>query len=631
MEEKPDKKKESIDEILSDLNGLLNKMPSILDGIKMPELQPMELPKASQPEPEKDSLPEAALPQDASPAQPPADAGDKTMVLPPFAGLPEGAAAPETPRPAPDAPASFDAEKTVVLEAFSGLPEGSAAPAPEKLEPQSLGDFMFGENAGDQQPPSTPELPAAAEPAAAPEAALPGIPEPGPDSMVFGRGAEAPAQAAAFPAFDNTKDFGIPDIDALMQMSDSGQATPEPAAEPLPAAGVLPEAVQEIEESRDAVSIQGLEEASPVTAAPSEGLVNFEEPKEEQAAAPQPAEAGQAETPEQAGEVQPAAFQSGSPFDAFAIEPAAAPAGEALQPEQALEMPAAQAAEPLPEAETLKFETTAEAAAQEPQFGAMPDFGQPEAVAAPAEPAAEGGIGLAPGIELGGQPPAAEAVPGLELSAGGLQAEAAEQAMPGAGGLELSVGQPKTDSADETMPGGSGLELGGGSGDATLVIAPPSGDAGAGDKTAIFQAAPSTTSRAQAGDLTDLAAKQPPEGIPAERIRTLMFVYAAEDKALCATVLAELDAICLKSSVKPMFVKRAAVRECDPDANPNFIQQSVTEAGALGLICLGTVPQDKVYELENTFSSSGGFFRYYDSSTFSHSAALDLVTDLILR
>lgn len=692
MEEKPDKKKESIDEILSDLNGLLNKMPSILDGIKMPEMQPMELPKAAQPEPEKDTLPEAAPLQDASPAEPAADAGDKTVVLPPFAGLEEGAPAPETPQtapetpqtapetaqPAPDAPASFDAEKTVVLEAFSGLPEGSAAPAPEKLEPQSLGDFMFGENAGDQQPASAPELPAAPEPAAASEAALPSIPEPGPDSMVFGQGAEAPVPAASLPAFDNTKDFGIPDIDALMQMSDSGQAAPEPAAEPLPEAGVMPEAVQSIEESKDAVSIQGLEEAAPVPAASPEGLVNFEEPKEEPAAAQRPEaaleglvnfdEPEEKSEPAQAPEAAPASEPS--PFDAFAIEASSAeaapaagdvPAVEALQPEPALEMPAPQAAEaagpepaaePLQGAETLKFETTAEAAAQAPQFGALPDFGQPGAEAAPAEPAAEG-IGIAPGIELGGQPLAAEAAPGIELSAGEPQAEAADQTMPGAGGLELSVGQPqagadapslpggaglelsvgqpKNDAADQTMPGGSGLELGGGSGDATLVMPPPSGDAGDGDKTAIFQAAPSTTSRAQAGDLTDLAAKQPPEGIPAERIRTLMFLYASEDKALCATVLAELDAICLKSSVKPMFVKRAAVKECDPDANPNFILQSVTEAGAQGLVCLGSVPQDKIYELENTFSSSGGFFRYYDSSTFSHSSALDLVTDLILR
>ena len=122
-----------------------------------------------------------------------------------------------------------------------------------------------------------------------------------------------------------------------------------------------------------------------------------------------------------------------------------------------------------------------------------------------------------------------------------------------------------------------------------------------------------------------------PEGIPAERVRALCFLYAPEEKALCATVLSELDAICLKSAEKPMFVKRASVQECAPELNANFIMQSVTDAGGQGLICVGAIPQEKIYEVENTFTSSGGFFRHYDSASFTHSAALDLVMDLILR
>jgi hypothetical protein len=80
-----------------------------------------------------------------------------------------------------------------------------------------------------------------------------------------------------------------------------------------------------------------------------------------------------------------------------------------------------------------------------------------------------------------------------------------------------------------------------------------------------------------------------------------------------------------------MFIKRASVKECEADANANFLHQSVLDSGAQGMICVGSVPQDKIYELENVFSTSGGFFRSYDASSFSHSAALDLVTDLILR
>src|SRR3990167_6375819 len=101
MDNKFDKKKESIDEILSDLNGLLNKMPSILDGIKMPEMQPQDYAKPAQaPEPQTPK-PEAAKEVPSEPVTPEI-------------------------KPAPAEP--FDAEKTVVLESFAGLPEGSQVP-----------------------------------------------------------------------------------------------------------------------------------------------------------------------------------------------------------------------------------------------------------------------------------------------------------------------------------------------------------------------------------------------------------------------------------------------------------------------------------------------------------------------
>ena len=55
------------------------------------------------------------------------------------------------------------------------------------------------------------------------------------------------------------------------------------------------------------------------------------------------------------------------------------------------------------------------------------------------------------------------------------------------------------------------------------------------------------------------------------------------DAELTEEKLAELDAICLKSAVKPMFIKRAAVKECDPDVNPNYVVQTVADTGAQGL------------------------------------------------
>jgi hypothetical protein len=124
MDNKYGKKKESIDEILSDLNGLLNKMPSILDGIKMPEMQPAEYVKpAEAPEPKTP----ASEPQNKVPAEP-FDA-DKTVVLESFSGLSEGAQAPEElpSFQAADADSPAEEEKPLVIESF---PEPQEAAPP---------------------------------------------------------------------------------------------------------------------------------------------------------------------------------------------------------------------------------------------------------------------------------------------------------------------------------------------------------------------------------------------------------------------------------------------------------------------------------------------------------------------
>jgi len=721
MEGKPDKKKESIDEILSDLNGLLNKMPSILDGIKMPEMQPMELPRREEPAavtPERQSAAEPVTPEpdavfserpaaeEAAAPRPEPQPAPELAAPEPAAVLPETPAAEAAlPEPEPVQPPeaepvpAFDAEKTVVLEAFNGLAEGSPAPAaaPEQLAPQSLGDFMYGPGSEEQQPaaalPAEPQPapefraePAAAEladpfsagiqpvPALEPETAEAGFsfepqPEPAqnaaPEVSLQAAAEPERAEQAALPAYDNTRDFGIPDIDALLQLSGDGSIQEQPA-QALPEAGVIPEAVQAIENQEPAVSIQGLDAAGQQPEQTG-GMMDEKKPEDineglpqepAPAAEPSPFDAFAIDSPAPESEAQPqdsglnlepsagaglnlepsvetppaqetvglnlepsaetsfAQEAGGLNLEPSAAMPAAQDGGETLRLEPAGEIPAQGG-------EELKFESSAETAAgpqaQDSPFGTEPAVGS-----ASAEPV----------LELGGQPPAAggmELSPSLDLSGSQPQPEGADQTIPGGVGLELSVGQPPQEPAP-ALPGGVGLELGGGTagGEETLVAPPPGGDSD-GDRTMVYQSAPSNTSRAQAGDLAELAAKQAPEGIPAERLRTLMFLYGPDDKALCATALAELDAICLKSATKPMFIKRASVKECEPDVNPNYVVQTVTDAGAQGLVCLGSVPQEKVYEIENAFGTSGGFFRYYDSSTFSHSAALDLVADLILR
>ena len=664
------KKKESIDDILSDLNGLLNKMPSILDGIKMPEPQPAE------------RAPEPARQEYKAP--PPAAEAEKTVVLQPFSGLPEGAPAPEK-ISEPAAPA-FDADKTVVLESFSGLSEGAAvpelkneepaaAPAGDKIVLQSLGDFMFGADAEKNAPPPAAEIPAAAV-----EAPVEAQQEPDLGSVFPGLPAE-PADAInlaplglpegepSSKQYDTTRDFGIPDIDALMQLSgsdqpaaDSAQLAEEPA---VPAAAEESPAQEQPEEP--AQPAEPLEQASLSPAAdPGEPVPTGDELAEFEAqlkaAAPQQGENVENNKPEEEkteislqAEEQPA--QAAGP-EAFIIEPEPSkPTGfEAftIEPETPEQAPAQDAGE------TLSLEPAAEAAPAEPPVveGLELSVGaQPEA----AQPAAEPVIEVAQGISLGAQPdlaaetlqvpPAAEPAIGgsAEFSLGAQPDQAGETLQtPPQAEPELTVGNQGGGSPQFGIPAPQGIELeptsamfspqpaaaaSGPSGDETLVIAPPSGASGDDEKTVIFQAGevPGVTSRSQAGDLAGLAGRPVPEGIPAERVKGLVFLYAPEDKALCATVMAELDAICLKSATKPMFVKRSLVRECEGDLNANVALQMVQDNGAIGLVCVGTVPQEKIYEMENTFSGGGGFFRYYDSASFNHSAALDLVTDLILR
>ncbi len=578
MDKKDGKKKESIDEILSDLNGLLNKMPSILDGIKMPEIKPAEF---APPAGEKKPAPEA----------------DKTVVLPPFSGLPEGAPGPELP-PSQDA-----ADKTVVMENFSAVPEGGLAPEEGKIVPQSLGDFMFGEDA--QQKPEQEkeaETPAPAPepettPEPAPAAGEPAAEEVPPFPVIEPETAPAPKPAPEPNAFETTRDFGgIPDIDALLQLSDGKPApeAPAPAAEaeaPAPVAEAQPSTDELAEfEKQLAAAVPQPQEPAPAAPAAAEEAISLEPQQAEtlnlepQAAeTPQPEAAAAAQEPAQAGGLELSLSQ----------EPQPEPAAAAQEPAQAggLEL----------------------SLSQEPQ---------PEAAAAAQEPPQAGGLELSLSQEP--QEPAPAAPSGLELSISP-QPEAAAPAEE-----TLSVGRPPEGLVLE--PASAAISGAAPSGDETLVVPPPAG-APEEEKTVIFEAgaAPGITSRSQAGDLAGLAGRQPPEGLPAERVRSLAFLYAPEDKALCATILSELDAICLKSPEKPMFVKRASVAECDPSLNGNYIMQSVADSGAQGLVCVGAIPQEKIYEVESVFTAANGFFRHYDSGSFTHSAALDLVLDLILR
>ncbi|HNW43415.1 MAG TPA: hypothetical protein PKI19_02855 [Elusimicrobiales bacterium] len=681
MDNKNEKKKESIDDILSDLNGLLNKMPSILDGIKMPEIKPVEFKKIDQP------APSGSRPAEASPAVPapgsaepssskgnsaPFDA-DKTLVLADFSGLEEGASAPEAqpaqePGTAPDggdissSSQGFDGDKTFVISSLSDLPEGAFAP--EQARPEGEGA-----EAGAKPPAGSVKLagsplepPAAKVKGEGPKPASLSISELTPPEETAGVLEEAslvnpdrveelsfsspgetaqgesagPENTAGLPvagmnqASDFSADFAVPDIDALLQMSEAKPGD-GPAGAPAPLAQA------ETEPSGDDL----VEFERQMSAAVSREL--------DAGATEQPA-AAQDPSPLQAGAAQPEPAAAAEPdFSAFTIEPAPA---EAVQDSPAQDV----SSQPAPETAAGGFElpsfaaeenaAAAPAPEQAPEPGLQPESGGLEpGSSAPVNPAAD-----ASAAEVIQPEPAAEAAPGgLELSAPQIAgdpaaedtvkfgpASAAAQQLPPQDSVEpvLTVGNPDGPLAGAlSAPADGPLSSPQGDGDKTMVVNAPAAGGGDEEKTVVFQApaAPGITSRAKISDLADLSAKGVPEGIPPERVRTLSFLYSPDDGAMCANLLAEIDAVCLRSQASPMFVKRAAVKMFDPDLNSNFILQTVTDSGAAGLVCVGSIPQEKVYEIENIFTSSGVYFKHFDSESFSHSAVLDMLLELILR
>ena len=142
---------------------------------------------------------------------------------------------------------------------------------------------------------------------------------------------------------------------------------------------------------------------------------------------------------------------------------------------------------------------------------------------------------------------------------------------------------------------------------------------------------PSITNRKKfTGNISELIEKQIPDGIPDERIKPIIFLYAMTDESLCADIINTLDSICLKSKTKPMFIKRPVVKVCDPEMKGEYAMQLVNEHEALGLICVGDVPQDTVYEIQNAFNTKENLFRHITKENFNYALTVDIVADLIL-
>jgi len=584
MDEKDDKKKESIDDILSDLNGLLNRMPSILDGIKMPPLEPVEFENPA-------NGPKAETLSASGGRGPVAPSAAETRVIakPGVEGQARGADSPAQeqnsqaksgtvgesqkptlkPRsdnldsekkhigfPAPVNLAALPEQKTAKDE-ISGSAPLTAAPLFGDLGARDIreelsalsgtsGDAEAGNQAVLHTETGFAELSCETLlPPAENEKALPG------DSLLSGTptqgaGREAGPDHVKPRSYESTVDLGIPDIDVLFKIS-QGET-----AETLSASG------------------------------------------------------GRGGTPS-------GGFAAGDTAQRFPL-PVAPSAAEPVVPDASLAANAAKSdAAPPPDTGLAPLKAAfsgAENLEQELEKLTISDVIQ-----------SSGGVETATAVSpqlLGKGVSKAVGPQNGQTAAGGGEAVADTEAAP-AGGLVLE--QPGAVFSKEKSP----------EGDKTLLIA-PSAD-GAGDEHAvIYQPGQDTASRRPKGaDLGALSQKQPPEGVTEERIRSLAFLYPEGEEWFCAEVLSELDAICLKSLSKPIFVRRAFVKVFELNTNPNFMFQAVSDAKAAGLIFAGTLPQDKVYELESVFSSSGGLFRHLTADSFNHSSALDLVSELILR
>ncbi len=566
--DKPDKDgdKESIEEILSDLNSLLNRMPAILSDIKMPETRPVDFSRIRR---------EAV---EQSPSE------------------------------------SLRSEETIRLEPEEMAGIAASAHILPDPEPESQPDFSGEEYNFDFAPEPTPAAPVPAP-----------LPVPAPENP------EKPEDS-----FEQSGDFGAPDIDALLHLSASGEDVINTAEEKKDQGGEMEEKSQDDRE-RTAEDIawappagESFTEKSAAEVQPSaeqppafEATIKMDSPFELQ----EPAAA--ATSPE--GDIQGVESPVPSGDDLKAFESAfVVPASDDERPTEA---PPAETPAVFPAAEL----SVPEGLSIEPQFQ-VPEPGlQPAAGQEPAAPAADiqsGGISLAPQFSMPEESP----VPAPE------QPVAAEEPVPSVGGPRFAADEP------QLSVGSSALQAGGlsveprsdtpfgsfteAAEEKTVVFGPGQAiETPGGGEPLVYQGgdASVTSRRLAEASLPELAAMEPPATVDRSRIKTLAFMYASGEEKFCADVIATLDAVCLKSESRPMFIKRAFIKPCGDDMRGAMAQQMVSEAGASGLICVGAVAQEVLYDIENAFGSSGSFFRHFSQDGFGMTSALDSVLDLILK
>ena len=748
-----ERQKESIDDILSDLNNLLNRMPAILEGIKLPNMDPIDFLSPRMPEPASadatavfypESAPEPAQPvqERVKPSEPEAeDEAEQTFdsaVNPlvsrgPETTVPEEPQAPAPPaleehmfaQSAPPEPSTPDAPPVLNPEDGSSPVPGQFPPAAERSKLPEPWDVTGEQNSfnmaaapevrTEQEAAPAEELPEPAPPSS--EEPMPAqSPRPEPEPALTPEYGTAPVPEAALPpvsdlsglheaeaAAEEPREPAPPALEEHMFAQEARPEPfpvimPEPAPEPVPEQELPPVVEREelpgleapaVEDHGPTLSAGPEERAEQEAAAHVElsepALPSLEEPAYAQISAgpepapnlpsePQGSDPGprpQAEAPAESGGKAPE-VKKAPVYDLEAVKKEAEAIEKAFKrgPEKEEDEKAAPLFETthdfgVPDIDTLIRLSKTGAA---PLNRAVPPEEEPEKQEEPfpvIEPAAYAQIQPEPVLK-----PAAftEAAPESQYA---LEADLDEIIIsPRAGSAEgegevmdiqnENPGKFEPEKPDRPAPevvdaAAPRLELptpqdftlrsnAPASEEPGFVIkqtnlemdpnppAAPSDDTAAIEKeeerTGIFTTVSAAGPKDEIGPIAD---KPVPDGIPPERVRTVAFLYAAEDTDLCADVLNELDAICLKSASKPMFIKRAFVQTFSPEINGNMYLQKVSEAGAMGLICLGNIPKDSVYDMENIFNAGVTFFRHFSREAFTRSAVLDLISELMLK
>lgn len=129
-------------------------------------------------------------------------------------------------------------------------------------------------------------------------------------------------------------------------------------------------------------------------------------------------------------------------------------------------------------------------------------------------------------------------------------------------------------------------------------------------------------------ELERIIYKKRPDNISEERIRRIAIIYASNDDKNLKSFLDFLDEISLFSKEKPMFVERSIFMLYDENFSLETFMLTAQNEKINGVVLIGNLPVDKIYELESSISQLGCVFLNLKGEV-SKSIVIDFILDLI--